>query len=131
MKAFFLISTLLTLALPGCFVGVSSDSPPARGSLLIDWTVDGSKDPAECRQGGADSIDVIVTTSDGGWVGEYQDWCDAFATRISLAPGGYSFNAVLVDARGSQLTTGVTEFVRVYAHDTAVSAIDFPADAFL
>jgi hypothetical protein len=118
-----------SLALSGCFFE-SNDGPPAYGTLVVDWTVDGSKRSAACRDFSADSIDLIVSTDDGRIVDEFSEYCESFAASIDLSPGTYVVNAVLLDPNGTELTTAVVDRLPIYRHETSVSALDFPADAF-
>src|SRR5258706_6628029 len=124
------IAISAALSLSGCFFEGSSHRP-SFGTLVVDWTVDGSKHPDACRQNGADAIDIVVRTFDGGFVDEFQDPCEDFATSVDLSPGTYTIDAVLLDARGHDLTTAVTDDVNLFSYETTVSAIDFPLDSFL
>ena len=116
----------LALALSGC--GSGGDSP--NGTLVVDWTVAGSKRTAACRDFDADSIDIVVRTSDGYFVDEVSDYCESFALGITLPSDSYTIDAVLLDVAGNELTTPATDRLGVYRYETSVSAIDFPADAF-
>jgi hypothetical protein len=126
--------TSCTLA-SGCFV--ETDSPrrhpveAAEGTVTVDWTVDGVKDPSECRQATVSEIDVVVQTPEGDVVGEYRQDCETFATSISLPPGDYTANAVLLDGAGTERTTSVDvdPFTVVGGTDLDVP-IDFPASSF-
>jgi hypothetical protein len=122
--------TLLVLLGSGCFVGTSDRGLPD-GTLVVDWTVDGSKDPTACSDNGADSFDVIITTSDGVTVDDTRANCEDFSLSVSLPPDLYSIDGVLLDAHGHQITTAVRDRVRVRPAESDVSAIDFPADSFL
>src|SRR2546430_13738694 len=107
-------STLLvsiSLLFPACTV---ESSPPRRGviipedgSVTIDWTIDGVKDPDSCVQSSAVSIDVVVHTDSGDFAGEFQQACDSFATQIPLPSGRYVASAVLLDGSGADRTTAV------------------------
>lgn len=98
------------------------------GALVVDWTISGTKDPAQCQQGSASTIDVIV---DGPGGGEFRQSCDAFATTITLPPGTYTANAVLLDPDGNERTTEVPiDAFTIEGGDQWTAAIDFPADSF-
>jgi len=103
---------------------------PVHGTLLVDWTIAGSKHPGACLDFAADSIDVIVRADDGWPVTEFGDYCESFAASVELSPGTYRLEAVMLDAEGVALTTAVTDRLRVYGWQTNVSAVDFPADSF-
>lgn len=118
-----------------CSVETAPGPPPPPGvpvgTLTLDWTINGTKDPDQCSQGAAMAVDVTVHTVDGGFVGEFQEACDAFATSIDLAEGSYVADAVLVDARGTERTTAVPiQAFTIRGDDDLDIPIDFPARAF-
>lgn len=130
-------------ALVSCFgAGCGSSSDGGRvdndevlyvdsGTLTVDWTVDGLYDPAECTQGGAETIDIIVTTLDDVLVDEHTEWCSAFQTRIELSQGTYRASAVLLDAGGVERTTSVDLGVfHILGDDELAMPVNFPADSF-
>ena len=101
------------------------------GSVTIDWTIDGAKDPDSCAQSSAASIDIIVHTDAGDFAGEFQQACEAFATQIVLPSGGYVASAVLLDGGGADRTTAVdVDPFRVIAGTDLTVPIDFPARSF-
>ncbi len=122
------------VVLPGCFiessepqtVGVSGD-----GLLTVTWTVDGTTDPSECAFQGADAIDVVVQATDGTIVAQVTDDCEEAVTRVSLTPGTYYADAVLLDGAGRTITTPA-DLGRfdIYGGDELILDADFPADAF-
>lgn len=130
LESFSPVATLA--ALLGCssclFVG--EDHPAPHGTLVVDWTIEDTKDPRACSDWGADRIDVVVETSDGAFVGEYAEACEAFATSIPLFVGDYRVSAALLDVSGAQLTTNATERFPIYEAESHVSAFDFPANSF-
>jgi hypothetical protein len=116
----------------GCFVGDDDDGYYAPvGTLVVDWTVDGSKDPAACADFGVDSVDIVVLTRRGELVDELQPYCERFAATVDLVPGAYSIEATLQDADGVLITTTVQANARVYDLESTVTPVDFPADSFL
>jgi hypothetical protein len=116
----------------GCFVEADSDGPVrARGELVVDWTIDGTKDPAQCAQGDVDVVDIILLTPGGAPLGEYQQDCAAFATSIRLDEGDYAADVVLLDPSGAERTTRIS--VRpfsIYGGDQLDIPVDFPASSF-
>jgi hypothetical protein len=129
------LAVLALLLVPACFV--ESDhghaAPPvvSDGTLTVDWTIDGNTDPAECMQGDAASIDIVVETLSGRRVDEFEDDCEAFETSVDLAPGDYVANAVLLDPDGQDRTTAVDmEPFTIYGDDELVVPVDFPARSF-
>ncbi|HVW27328.1 MAG TPA: hypothetical protein VHC69_18315 [Polyangiaceae bacterium] len=101
-----------------------------QGTLVVDWTIDGSKDPGECQQGAATALDVTVQSSSGE-SHEYQADCDAFSTSIDLPPDSYTATAVLIDGAGDDRTTPI-DIDTFHVHDGEVftTPIDFPAGSF-
>jgi hypothetical protein len=128
LAAPFLASTVACTTEPGPDRGVVV---VPTGTLIVDWTVDGTKDPAECRATGADAIDITVQTTSGAQVGEFQEACDSFATSIDLAADDYTADAVLIDAGGADRTTSVPiNPFTIVGDDELTVPIDFPADSF-
>jgi hypothetical protein len=122
---------LLTLATSSCFVESTSSPSRAQGSLVVDWTINGQRDPDQCDQGNAESIAIVVYRSDGVALAEYQDACSAFATHIDLPPGAYSAEAVLIDPTGVERTTTVNmQSFEIFAGIELDIPIDFPASSF-
>ena len=129
------ILLVFALACAGC-VAESTDSRPIviesdTGILVVDWSISGAQDPAFCRQSDVDVINIAVETSRGGFVGEFEDVCEAFQTSIELAPGGYFADAVLLDPSGVARTTVLDlGFFEIFGNDELLVPIDFPADSF-
>jgi hypothetical protein len=126
---------LSAFALSGCFVSSPSSTSgytPSDGTLILDWSIDGTKDPNQCVQAQVDAIDITVFAT-GDHVGTaYTQHCETFATSIILTSGDYSADVVLVTAHGSPRTTtlAVHPFV-ILGNDELTIPIDFPADSFL
>ena len=116
------------------FSGCVVDATHTHGlssTLIVDWNVDGTTDPAECRQGGVTDIDIIVETRSGGFVGEFLADCRDFETSIDLDPGRYQASATLQDSRGNDLTTEVLiPPFTLLDNDEFQVEVDFPADSF-
>lgn len=102
------------------------------GTLVFDWTVNGSKDPGQCDLGQVQDISITILTPDGAAVGEYRQDCRAMATSISLAPEFYDASAELLDSGDAPRTTTVT--IPTFSIDSAEESrvsVDFPANSFL
>jgi hypothetical protein len=102
------------------------------GTLVVDWTVNGSKDPSQCDLGGAQEIAITLMAPDGAVVGEYRQDCGAMATSITLAPESYGASAELLDSGGGERTTSVT--IPGFSINSAEQyrvTLDFPANSFL
>lgn len=124
----------LTACAPGCLFTLEDDDHGAvyeGGAVVIDWTIDGSKDPALCDLSGTAAISIEIYTTAGQYAGTYEQHCDFFATSIELYPDRYEGDAVLIDPGGEERTTPVffAPF-RIYGGDELILPIDFPADSF-
>jgi len=126
----------LTTGLSACVIETNDAGPTAvvvhdSGSLVVDWTIDGAKSVDECDLSGSSTIDITVTSTDGSPEGEYQQACSAFATTISLAPGNYVAEAVLIDGVGRDRTTPVQiRPFQILGNDQLSIPIEFPAGSF-
>lgn len=130
-----LASTCAGLFVTSCFIDTDPDPVPVvvtpQGTLILDWTINGTKDPNQCAQGATTDLDVIVTTGPGDFAGEFTAPCEAFATSIPLAAGTYFASAVLLDAGGTERTTEVAiDAFTIFGNDSVSIPIDFPASSF-
>jgi len=136
MKNLSFLGLALCAWLPACFIEADNGPGPApvvtgSGSLVLDWSIDGSKNPDRCDQSDSTDLDITVTTESGALVGEFQQSCRAFATTIDLPRGNYSAEAVLIDSAGRDRTTPVqTGTFRIYGDDVLTVPVDFPASSF-
>lgn len=137
------LAGLVAMALAaGCTADVSTSPappppPPAGpvvgdGTLVLDWTINGTTDPNQCYQSSAAAIAVDVTDVSGAPAGTFQQACTTFATSITLAPGQYTANARLIDANGNPRTTAVPiNPFTINGNDQLSIPIDFPSSSFL
>jgi hypothetical protein len=119
------------LVLPGCVVGVEHDHDSAPSTLTVDWTIDGTHNPSECRQGDTPSILIqVLARRDIAFEREFD--CEESSVTFDISPGTYFVSATLLDSRGDDATTTVDsdDFDLLYDDDYTVN-IDFPADSFL
>jgi hypothetical protein len=120
-----------------CVATVSSNPPPPvvvqTGSAVMDWTIDGNKDPAACNATSAATFHVSLYGSNGAFAGEYVQDCSAFATTIDgLAPDTYSGKAELLDSASRPRTTSVNlQPFDVIEGSSSTVALDFPSNSFL
>lgn len=127
-------SSCVALALSGCVVSTSNDpiDTPAAGdgTLVIDWTINGTTDPNQCSQSSAATLEIIVVPDVGKSMTFSQD-CELFGASIPLAPGRYSASALLVTSSGDARTTTIDiDPFTIYGDDELHTPIDFPADSF-
>lgn len=124
------VALVAALSTCGCVI-VGDDRGLPDGSLVVDWTVKGTKAPRACSDNGAVTLDVIIKTADGIAVTEQQSDCESFDLSVQLPPNVYTIDGVLLDARGNPITTTVRDRLRVRPAEADISAVDFPADSFL
>jgi hypothetical protein len=135
-RALFMLA-MLAAAGSACTASVSAAPPPpvvvrSTGSAIVDWTINGTKDPAECQATGATTLNVSLYDSAAALVGQWVQDCTAFATTIDrLLPDTYTGQIDLLDRGGHPRTTMVdlTPFDVVAGRATTV-AIDFPVSSF-
>ena len=135
MNKLFFLGLAGCALLPACFVEADDSRagppPSSAGSLVLDWSIDGSKNPDECDQSDSTTLDITVTTSSGAPAGEFQESCRAFATTVDLPPGSYSAEAVLIDSSGHDRTTAVqVGAFTIFGNDELSVPVDFPASSF-
>lgn len=129
------VGSCLLLGLSGCFVSTSNepvDTTPlaGEGTLVIDWTINGSTDPNQCNQASASKLEIIVVP-DVGRSSTFSQDCDLFGASIPLDPGVYSASALLVDSSGDARTTTVDiDPFTIRGDDELHTPIDFPASSF-
>lgn len=110
----------------------ADELPPAVGSLTIQWTLSGRREPLDCGGLGIDRFQISLTAASGGDAEPWDAPCDAFQISIDLPPGTYAGEAVLVDRLDRAVTLNVpVEDVDVVAGRDVAKAIDFPMAAFL
>jgi hypothetical protein len=125
----------LALASSGCFISDDDDDDiiiSTRGTLTVDWTVNGTKDPNACQATLADRIEVSILDESGTiLLGTFAQSCQAFATSIALEAGAYAADALLVDVAGNPRTTAVQLApFRILGNDQLTLPIDFPTSSF-
>lgn len=130
----WLATCAVALGFRGCggdaAVGPTVVVGPA-GTLVVDWTVAGTKLPSACGQFGARTLEISISTVRGLDAGTYAQACEAFATSITLAPDDYVANALLVDGAGNARTTVIAiEPFSIFGRGQLTIPIDFPVDSF-
>lgn len=133
-RALFASTALL---LSACIITTESDDPPpvvvteSSGVVIIDWSIDGLKNPDECDQSDADSLLVSIWTASGTHIGDFEQYCQVFEASIELDPGTYEAEAVLLAPDGIERTTPIEIApFEIYGNDTLEVPIDFPASSF-
>lgn len=120
---------LAGLCLSGCVVVEHQGSGDA--TLILDWTIDGRKNPSSCRQSDAPGVQIIVLTASGREFDSFEADCEDFAASIDLPAGTYSASVALLDSHGDTRTTFVdTDTFRLFTDDEFEVDIDFPPSSF-
>lgn len=131
-------ATLVALAaLQGCVFDVDDDHDDAHaigyyeGGLVVDWTVENTKDPLACDANFAAEIAIDLTSISGRPIETFYASCDAFRHTILLEEGEYAGFAVLLDDTDAEITTAVDlgGFDIIADRDTVIP-INFPARSF-
>jgi hypothetical protein len=106
--------------------------PVQTGDAVMDWTIDGSKDPSRCQATSAATFHVALYGSGGGFAGEYVQDCSAFATTIGgLVADTYTGQATLLDSGGGARTTTINLAAFDVIEGTTVTVgLDFPSNSF-
>lgn len=109
----------------------SPEPPTAVGTLTVQWTISGRRDPIDCAGLGADRLQLSVRAAPGD-EDQGDGPCDAFQISIDLAPGTYGGDVVLVDRLNRPVTLAVPiEQVEIIAGREVMKSVDFPVAAFL
>lgn len=135
MNLRLILGFVACVALPGCVVE-ADDGPHGHavgvgsGSLVLDWSIDGSKNPDQCDQSDSTTIDITIVDQSGAEFGEYEQSCAAFATTVDLPPGHYRASAVLTSGGHDRTTAVQTGGFDIYGDDELSIPVDFPASSF-
>lgn len=119
------------LSLPGCLIVDDDDDPgPPVGTLTVEWTIDGRRDPLDCLDFGVDRLELVISGLDEDI--EVEPLCEDFVTSVDLYDGRYIAEATLVDSfdRAATLTEPI-EAIDVIAGTELVVSVDFPVGSFL
>ncbi len=105
-------------------------SPPrVRTTLQLNWTIDGTRDPALCESLSAIAFDALIS-SRGFFVTEILAPCQDFETQLSLWVDGFVVRAALVDVYERPATGRIVQDrVTLVADEVTVLTIDFPSMA--
>lgn len=117
------------LGLPGCVVVTDDDGI---GTLTVEWTIDGLRDPADCAAFDVDRLELVLFTRSGRIVEEIEPLCESFGVSVDLVEGRYFGDVTLVDGfdEPATFTQPIDDIVIIEATDLAVH-IDFPIGSFL
>jgi hypothetical protein len=128
-----LLACGLALGLPGWLIVDGDDAPPALiGTVTVDWSIAGLKDPRDCRDFGADRFELVIYDAPGSVVDEVEPYCEDFAVSVDLFEGEYFGDATLVDTRDNAVTfTETIDDIDIIDGTDLSIPIDFPPGSFL
>ncbi len=116
--------------LSGCLI-VDDDDPDV-GTLTVEWTIDGLRDPADCVGFDVDRLELSLYVGGDQLIDEVEPPCEAFGVTIDLVEGRYSADATLIDRfGGTASTTETLQAVDIVAGTDLVINVDFPIDSIL
>lgn len=133
-----LVGTLGCLLVTGlAVVGCSSKDDTAQsivpgvdtGSLVQNWTIEGSTDASKCAQYNADRMRVVVYDEDGTVHATEFGKCTDFRIEMKLLTRRYTGAATFVDTNGNAVskTVGIAPF-QIVNNQTLTQNLDFSAD---
>lgn len=115
--------------LPACIIVAGDDH--GLGTLTVEWTVQGLREPSDCAAFGVDRLELALFTPSGRLVDEIEPFCESFGVSLDLVEGLYFGDATLVDSFDDPVTfTQPLSLEILEATELAVS-IDFPFASFL
>lgn len=133
LRSLGVVSILAVAAAPsGCIV-TTNDPPPASGSLIVTWDIQGSTAAASCNAHTVSEINIRIYDRNGTQVGtNYRQTCTVFSTSIPVgfSPGSYTVQAELLDASAKVRTTTVTAPIAISSGFTTRQDVTFPDASF-
>ena len=109
----------------------SPEPPAAVGTLTVQWTISGRRDPIDCGALGLDRLELSMRAAPGDEA-RADGPCDAFEISVDLSPGTYNGDVVFVDRLDRPVTLAVPlEQVEIVAGREVTKSVDFPVSAFL
>jgi hypothetical protein len=116
--------------MPGCLVVDDDDDDDPIGTLEVRWTIDGSTNPIDCLDFGADRLELRIY--DGrDLIDEVEPFCEDFGVALDMFDGIYDGEATLVDSADFAVTvTEPLDNIDIIAGTTLTIDIDFPIDSF-
>ncbi|HEU4579144.1 MAG TPA: hypothetical protein VFS67_12860 [Polyangiaceae bacterium] len=107
------------------------EPPSAVGTLTVQWTLSGRRDPIDCGALGVDRLELSLRSAPGD-EDQAEGPCDAFQLSLDLAPGTYEGDVVLIDRLRRPVTLALPlERVEIVAGRELTKSVDFPVGAFL
>jgi hypothetical protein len=119
-----------TAFVASCSAEVGIGVGTAEGSMTVDWTVAGTKDPIACEDFAADTLELVIFDALGE-IARTDSACDDFAVVVDLPEGEYDIDATMLDSDFFPISTTVSvdRLTVLEGLDLPVE-IDFPADSF-
>lgn len=117
----------------GCvFVDDDDDDDLGVGTLTIDWTIEGLRDPIDCAELGLDRMEILLYTPGDDVVERLEPLCEYFTISIDMLEGYYFGDATFVDSfdRAATLPEPLDD-IEIIPGTELVISLDFPFDSFL
>jgi hypothetical protein len=124
----------VALQLSGCLVVADDDDlgPLPVGTLTVNWSIDGLRDPRDCADFGVDRLELVIYDRFGDVVDELEPFCEDFGISVDLEEGSYSADVTMVDSFDRSATlTETLEAIDIIADTDLTLGVDFPVDSFL
>jgi hypothetical protein len=122
-----------TLAITACGEDDPVDAPqepgppPPAATLAINWSIDGTRDPALCEAVGANSFEATISAH-GFFVTQIDVPCTDFQTRLNLWLDTFVVQSTLVNAQFVSATRRIVrDLVNLSATEATVLSVDFPS----
>jgi hypothetical protein len=121
----------VALHLQACVV-VTEDSDPPVGTLTVEWSINGQRNPSDCVDFEVDRLELWLYTALDQLVDQVEPICESFSVSVDLFEGRYEADATLVDsfARAATVTQTINAIDIIEGTDLVVG-IDFPIETFL
>lgn len=120
------------LPMSGCFIVSDAAPAPLLGTLSVEWTIEGGRDPLDCVDLGADRLELVIFDVRGVFVDELEPFCESFGVSLELYEGRYFADATLVDSFDRAATvTEPLDALDVLAGTDLVVSVDFGLESFL
>jgi hypothetical protein len=135
-KALAPLGVFACLGLSGCLFtsddGNDDYAYDPIGSLTVEWTIDGQRNPADCADFAVDRLELVLYDGADQFVDEFEPVCESFGMTVDLEEGLYYGDATLVDSFDQSATvTEPLEDIDIVGGTDLVISVDFPIDSFL
>jgi hypothetical protein len=111
---------------------VTDDSEPPVGTLTVEWSIDGQRNPYDCSAFEVDRFELMLYAGLDQLVAQVEPICESFSVSVDLLEGRYEADATLVDSFDRAVTvTQTIDSIDILEGTDLVVGIDFPIEALL